>query len=302
MNQKLTPSTVLMLSLPPLLWAGNAIVGRAINDQVPPITLNFLRWVIAMMVLLPLGYSIFRRDSSLWTHWRRYSLLGLLSVGLYNALQYLALQSSTPINVTLVASSMPFWMLLVGRMFFSATISGKQVIGAVLSLAGVVLVLSRGDLTQLLGLRFVIGDFYIILAVIAWSFYSWLLIQGKEPDDMRKNWATFLLAQVSFGVVWSGAFAAAEWALIDWKISWSWPLVAALTYVAIGPAIVALRCWGVGVQRVGPNTAGFFNNLTPLFAALLSTIFLGETPRIYHAIAFVLIVCGIVFSSDRQTT
>jgi drug/metabolite transporter (DMT)-like permease len=302
MNQKLTPSTVLLLVLPPLLWAGNAIVGRAVNDQVPPITLNFLRWVIAFVILLPLGYSVFRRDSGLWTHWRRYSLLGLLSVGLYNALQYLALQSSTPINITLVAASLPFWMLLVGRLFFSATVSAKQIMGALLSLAGVLVVLGRGDLTQLLALRFVIGDFYIILATVAWAFYSWLLIQGQDPDDVRKNWATFLMAQVSFGTVWSGAFAAGEWALIDWHISWSWPLAAALLYVAIGPAIIALRCWGAGVQRVGPSTAGFFNNLTPLFAALMSTIFLGETARIYHAIAFVLIVCGIVLSSGNKST
>jgi drug/metabolite transporter (DMT)-like permease len=83
-------------------------------------------------------------------------------------------------------------------------------------------------------------------------------------------------------------------------IEWGWPLAAALAYVAVGPAIVAYRCWGPGVQRVGPSIAGFFSNLTPLFAALLSAAFLGELPHVYHGVAFVLIVGGILVSSARR--
>ena len=107
------------------------------------------------------------------------------------------------------------------------------------------------------------------------------------------------MAQIVMGLGWSGLFAAGEWALDDARIQWGWPLAAALAYVAVGPAILAYRCWGVGVQRVGPNIAGFFANLTPLFAALMSAAFLGELPHLYHAIAFVLIVGGIVVSSRR---
>ena len=107
MPRKLTPSTALLLTLAPLLWAGNAIVGRLVRDAVPPMTLNWLRWSLALLILLPLGRAMLRPGSGLLTDWRRYALLGLLGVGLYNALQYLALQSSTPINVTLVAAGMP---------------------------------------------------------------------------------------------------------------------------------------------------------------------------------------------------
>jgi drug/metabolite transporter (DMT)-like permease len=117
-NRKLTLPTAALLTVPPLLWAGNAIVGRMVRDAVPPMTLNLLRWTIALLVLLPLGRAMFRPGSAVLSNWRRYSMLGLLGVGLYNSLQYLALQSSTPINVTLVASGMPVWMLLVGRLFY----------------------------------------------------------------------------------------------------------------------------------------------------------------------------------------
>ena len=299
MNPRMSPSTVLLLIVPPLLWAGNAVVGRMVRAWMPPMTLNLLRWAIALVILLPLAGSVFRPGSGLWSSWRRFALLGLLGVGLYNSFQYLALQTSTPINVTLVASSMPVWMLLVGALFFGARIRRAQVIGAVLSIAGVLLVLGRGNWSRLLALRLVPGDLFMIAATISWSFYSWLLARPKEPREIRGNWTAFLLAQIAFGLMWSSAFTAGEWAIAAPHIVWSWSLAAALLYIAVGPAIIAYRCWGAGVQRAGPTIAGFFSNLTPLFAAMLSSAFLGETPRLYHAAAFALIVGGIVVSSKH---
>ncbi|MDB5932972.1 MAG: EamA family transporter [Massilia sp.] len=297
MNRKLTASTALLLTIPPLLWAGNAIVGRLVRDAVPPMTLNLLRWSIALVILLPLGRAVLRPGSGLWTDWRRYSLLGLLGVGLYNSLQYLALQTSTPINVTLVASGMPVWMLLVGALFFKIPARRKQVVGAALSIAGVLLVLSRGEWRQLVALRLVAGDVYMILATIAWSFYSWMLMQQKDKPHIRADWAAFLLGQVVYGVLWSGVLAGIEWSARDVHIDWSWSVAAALLFVAIGPAVIAMGCWGAGLQRAGPTVGAFFVNLTPLFAALMSSAFLGELPHMYHIAAFALIVGGIAWSS-----
>ena len=299
MTQRLTPGTVALLVTAPLLWAGNAVVGRLVHDLVPPITLNFLRWALALALLLPLTHRVLRPDSPLWPHWRRYALLGLLGVGLYNALQYLALQTSTPINVTLVGSSMPVWMLAVGALFFGVAVTRRQLAGAALSMIGVLTVLSRGEWSQLLALRLVAGDLFMLLATIAWSFYSWLLVRTSEPASVRGDWAAFLTGQMVFGLAWSGVFASAEWATGHTHIAWGWPLVAALLFIAIGPALVAYRCWGIGVQRAGPAVAGFFSNLTPLFAALLSAAFLGEAPSGYHAVAFALIVGRIVVSARR---
>jgi drug/metabolite transporter (DMT)-like permease len=299
MTSRLNFRTALLLLMPPLLWAGNAVVGRLVHDLVPPITLNFLRWALAFVILLPLAGWLLRPGSSLWPHWKRFAVLGLLGVGCYNALQYLALQTSTPLNVTLVASSTPVWMLAIGALWFGQRISRRQMLGALLSITGVLLVLSRGQWALLMDIRLVPGDVYVLLATIAWAFYSWMLSQPKDPPDIRDDWAAFLMAQMVFGLGWSGLFAAGEWALTDAGIIWGWPLAAALVFVAVGPAILAYRCWGVGVQRVGPNIAGFFSNLTPLFAALMSAAFLGELPQLYHGIAFGLIVGGIVVSSRR---
>ncbi|CAN5295581.1 DMT family transporter [soil metagenome] len=302
MNTRLTPATALLLTVPPLMWAGNAIVGRAVHELVPPIALNFLRWGIAFLILLPLGWPILRPSSRLWKYWRRFAILGLLGIGLYNALQYLALQSSTPINVTLVAAGMPVWMLLVGWMFFGAAVRRTQILGAALSIGGVLLVLSRGELSRLLDLHLVPGDILMVLATIAWAVYSWMLALPEEAEGLRHDWAGFLLAQVVFGLAWSALFAAGEWVVGDPKFFWSWPVVAAVLFVAVGPAIIAFRCWGAGVQRAGPNVAGFFSNLTPLFTALMSSAFLGEAPHGFHIAAFALIVGGIVVSSWRRSS
>jgi drug/metabolite transporter (DMT)-like permease len=299
MTARLTPSTIVMLLLPPLLWAGNAVVGRMVQGMVPPVMMNFVRWLVAFAVLLPLAGWVLRPGSPLWAAWRRFAVLGLLGVGLYNALQYLALKSSTPINVTLVGASMPVWMLAIGWLFFKVSVSTRQVLGAVLSIAGVLVVLSRGEWRELLGLRLVAGDLLMIVATIVWSFYSWLLTLPGDAQELRADWSAFLMAQVVFGLAWSGVFAGGEWLVSDARIQWSWPLAAALVYVGVGPAIIALRCWGAGVQRVGPSIAAFFSNLTPLFAALLSLAFLGELPHLYHAAAFALIVGGIILSSRR---
>src|SRR5687767_11974726 len=169
MTERLSPSTAFLLTVPPLLWAGNAVVGRMVNTLVPPITLNFLRWGLAFVLLLPLAAWVLRRDSALWTHWRRYAVLGLLGVGCYNALQYLALKTSTPLNVTLVAASAPVFMLGIGALFFKQSISRRQLAGAVLSIAGVLVVLSRGDWQLLMQVRLVPGDLYVLLATAAWA-------------------------------------------------------------------------------------------------------------------------------------
>ncbi|MBI2772149.1 MAG: DMT family transporter [Burkholderiales bacterium] len=299
MTLRLTPGTAALLTVPPLLWAGNAVIGRLLNGMVPPVTLNLLRWLLAFVILLPLAGWVVRRGSGLWTHWRRYAVLGLLGVGCYNALQYLALTTSTPLNVTLVAASSPVWMLATGALFFGQRVSGRQLAGAVLSIAGVLVVLCRGELALLLQVRLVPGDFYVLLATAAWAVYSWLLTRPGDVPAIRADWAAFLMAQVVMGLGWSALFAAGEWAVTEEQIHWSWPLVAALVYVAVGPAILAYRCWGMGVQRAGPNVAGFFANLTPLFAAVMSAAFLGELPHLYHGLAFALIVGGIVISSTR---
>jgi drug/metabolite transporter (DMT)-like permease len=312
----LTPRLIAMLTLPPLLWAGNAVVGRLAVGQVPPLLLNAVRWGVVLLVLLVLGRQAIataERRREILQRWRPLALMGLLGVGAYNALQYLALTTSTPINVTLIAASMPLWMLLVGGVFYAERPRAVQVLGAALSLAGVATVIGRGQLATLAQVQFVQGDLYMLAAAASWAGYSWLL--ARPPASMRGEarphivdatgqrrvwrWDEALLAQTLFGVVWAGSAAGLE-ALVSPRVPvWSPAMGLAVLYIVVGPSLIAYALWGRAVAAVGPTTAGIFANLTPLFAALLSTALLGEAPHGYHAVAFALIVAGILVSSRR---
>ena len=301
----LSPRIALLMTLPPLMWAGNAIVGRLMVGSVPPLTLNLLRWALAALLLLPLGWRAFTRPGEIARRWRHLLLLGLLGIGTYNAMQYLALVTTTPINVTLIASSSPVWMLAVGALLYGEHPTRRQLAGAGLSIAGVLLVIARGDPSALARIEFVAGDLYIIVAIVAWAFYSWML--ARPPASMRApqrpgwDWAEFLLVQIAFGLVGAGTAFGIEQAQGAAPMVWNAGVAAALAFVAIGPSIIAYRCWGLGIAAGGPALAAFFANLTPVFAALMSAALLGEVPRWYHGIAFALIVAGIVVSSRRKS-
>lgn len=311
MSSRLSPRIVFLMTLPPLLWAGNAVVGRLLVGQVPPLALNTLRWLLALALLLPLGWRALTAPRELLARWPHLLLLGTLGVGSYNALQYMALVTTTPINVTLIAASMPVWMMAVGAAFYGVHPQRRQLVGAALSLAGVLLVIARGNVHALAEVQFVRGDFYIVAAIVAWAFYSWLLarppahlvgdgaprVSDASGATRPWNWAEALIVQVVFGLIGAGAAAGAEQAAGAAPIQWSAGVALALAYVAIGPSVIAYRCWGLGVSVAGPAVAAFFGNLTPLFAALLSALMLGEAPRWYHGLAFALIVAGIVVSS-----
>ncbi|NBT10638.1 MAG: EamA family transporter, partial [Betaproteobacteria bacterium] len=169
---------VLLMLLPPLMWAGNAVVGRLMVGLVPPLQLNLLRWSLALLILLPLGWQAIKtaeQRAALWERRVPLAVLGLLGVGAYNALQYLALTTSTPLNVTLIAASSPLWMLSIGALFYGQKPGPRELVSAACSLAGVLLVLSRGDFSRLADIAFVPGDVMMIGAIISWCFYSWML-------------------------------------------------------------------------------------------------------------------------------
>ncbi len=301
----LTPRIALMLTVPPLMWAANAVVGRIAIASIGALWLNAARWALALALILPLGWRVFASAparSAIVRRWPHLALLSLTGVGAYNALQYLALTTSTPLNVTLIAASTPVWTLATGAIGYGERPRRRQLLGAALSLAGVGVVISRGDASALAQVRLVPGDLLMLIAVIGWSIYSWML--ARPPAHMagearpRWDWAEFLTVQIVLGLGWATIWAAAGELVIEpTPLRWSAGLAAALVFVAVGPSIVAYRLWGLGVAAAGPTVATFVSNLTPLFAALLSGAMLGEWPHAFHALAFALVVGGIVVSS-----
>ncbi len=299
----LTPRIALLLTLAPLMWAANAVVGRMAVGSIPPVAMNLARWVIAFALLLPLAGAVLRQREAIAQRWRYLSLLGLLGMGCYNALQYMALHTSTPLNVTLIAASSPIWMLSIGAVFYGVRPRPADLIGAALSMLGVVLVIARGKPSNLLSLQFVPGDLLMLLAIFTWCLYSWQL--ARPPAHMQGeqrpawDWAAFLMVQMVFGLGWSALATGIEASVSPEQWHWSWQVGAILLFVAVGPSLIAYRSWGMGVAAVGPAIAGFFGNLTPVFAGIFSAALLGQWPQWFHLTAFGLIVLGIVVSAKR---
>jgi len=295
----LRPPALAYLTLPPLLWASNAIVGRLSvaggSPLISPLLLNALRWAVALVILAaivmltgrgrPLA-NVARRS------WRVFVLYGLLAVAGYNALQYMALRTTTAINVTLIAAGGPLFVLLIGRLLFGAHARRWAWIGACVSLLGVGVVLTGGDVRRLAGLRLATGDLLMLAATIVWALYSWLL-RERRPDMPV---LPFLLVQTAWGVLLSVPVVGAEWLAGALVLQPAPATVAVVLWVALGPSLVAYWCWDRGVASAGPLLPSFFANLTPLFAALLSAALLGEPPQLHHALAFLLIVGGIALS------
>ncbi|WP_114653364.1 DMT family transporter [Polynucleobacter necessarius] len=300
MNASITPINSLLFNTSHHFWAANAIAGRVLVGSISPIALSAVRWGLAALFLLPFGWKIFKPGSALWQNKSRFLVLGLLGVGSYNVLLYLALQTSTAINVTLIGASMPIWMLLIGAVLYQVKPTILQMLGALVSLVGVTVVLTRGEPASLFSMEVVMGDLFIMLATILWAFYSWMISRPGESTERQWPWAEFLMAQVFIGFMWTMLFESVEiatgYAYIDLNY-WTWALI---IFVAIGPSLIAYRCWGLGVSGAGPTVAAFFANLIPLFTALLSAAILGDPPQLFHGLAFVLIVVGILVSSTAR--
>ena len=296
----LSALTAFYLTTAALMWAGNAVVGKILVQSSSPVLLNTIRWGVTALILLPFAWGVFKGGSPLWGQTKRFLLLSLFGVGSYNVLLYLALQSSTPINVTLIGASMPIWAIVIGALFYKESSHAKQIIGALISLLGVSIVIVRGELERLIEIEFVVGDLLMVFATILWGAYSWMLSHPKESTERTWPWSYFLLAQVGFGFCWSIGFAVTEWQLDSSYFAWSWPTVLMIIYVIVGPSLIAYRCWGLCVTRAGATVATFFTNLIPLFTAILSTLLLQKPPELFQGVAFALILIGIYLSIQKK--
>jgi drug/metabolite transporter (DMT)-like permease len=283
----------LLLSLTSLFWAGNAVVGRAIVHDIPPVALAQIRWTAAFLLLLPFVWDQIRSELPLIRrHFGMLLLLSFTSVGAFNTILYWSVQHTTAINATLMQSSGPLLIALWSLALFGDPLSRGQIGGIALSLLGVLAIVSGGDHARLASLQLNAGDVAIVVAIAIYALYSTLL--RKRPGMTA---VSFAAVTMGLGAAMIVPFAVAEhWA--GYRIA---PLglgaAAALVYVVVFPSILAVLFFNRGVQLVGANRAGPFFHLIPLYGAILAIVFLGERPGLHHAIGAILIIGGVVLAS-----
>lgn len=278
----------ILLTIAAFGWAGNAIVGRAARDVVPPLALSFWRWFIAMLIILPFAYPHLRRDwARLRESWKVVLLMGVLGIGAFNSFLYTGLTSTTAVNALLIQSSQPAMILALGALIMGDRIGRWQIVSLFLSLLGVATILTHGHLEVLLGLRLHAGDAVIGLAVVAWGFYSILL--RKRPIIHPLS---FLAATIIIGVLAISPFAAAEWAS-GHRPTWGWEAFGAIAYVGVIPSLISYLLFNRGVELLGSGQAGLYMNIMPVIGAGLAILFLGEAFHLYHLAGLLLVLVGI---------
>lgn len=293
---KLAPQLVpvhLFLISAPVMWAGNFIVGRALRGDVPPVSLNFWRWTVALAILLPLNLRRLRRHWPLLrAHWRLVLALGLTGVSGFNTFAYLALSATTAVNALLFLSTVPLLMALLSHLAFKEPVSAWQTAGIFLSLPGAAILIAHGHLANLLHMQFNRGDLWMLGAVLVWTVFSVLLKQA--PPELPK--ATLLTATVLVGLA---AFTPVYvWRLaLGERAAFTVTTVAGLLYVGLFASVIAFYFWSKGMAQVGPGKGGVYMNVMPLAGTFFAITLLGESLAHYHLLGGALVAAGIVLTN-----
>jgi drug/metabolite transporter (DMT)-like permease len=285
----------LLLSIAALCWAGNAIVGRLAAGHIPPVTLAFLRWTVAFLMVLPFAWKHLVRDwGAIRGRLGTMVLLSVTGIGVFNALQYWALEYTEALNTLLLQSAGPLFVAVWSLLLLGVRLTLAQAGGVVLSLTGVLVILLHGDLTALTSIEFNKGDIIFTAAMVIFGLYSVLTL--KRPKIHALSLAGFTF----------GCGAASLIPLLIWELC-TRPLMQldrtnllSVVYVAVFPSTVAYLCYNRGVQLIGANRAAPFLHMVPAFGAAMAIVFLGERPQLFHVIGFALVLIGVFVASRKQ--
>lgn len=282
-----------LLALANLFWAGNWVIGRGLRDSFDPVRLNFLRWLVAALVLAPFAAAALRGKGELVRR-HLWLLLTLALTGgvLFPALVYLGLESTTAVNAVLLNCSAPLFMLLFSWMIERETASVKQIVGMLISWVGIFIILGRGEINTLLRLEFHAGDGWILLAMPNMGLYSVLL--KRLPSELHGVAFICLLAGMSVSMLLPAMVA--DLLLMPSTMPTTASFVGIL-YLGIFASVAAYMCWNRAVAQVGANVAGFSMPLLPAFGTVLAMVFLGERVHTFQLIGIAIILSGVILST-----
>jgi drug/metabolite transporter (DMT)-like permease len=282
----------LLLILTMLAWAGNTVVARGVHEFVPPLTLAWFRWTIAAGIIMPFAWPHLKRDwPEIKASWRTLPLLAVLGTGTFVSLYYIGLSKTTAINGLIINSAVPIMIPLAVFAIYRDMIRPIQALGVLLSLTGVLIVLTRGQLELITSLEFHEGDLWVLAAMTVWAFYTALL--RERP---KIHWSSFAAFCFVVGSLVNFPFFVGE--MLSGKlINPTFEAFLAIAYVSTLPSLTAQVFFFRAVGLIGSNRAGVYMHLIPFFGAILAIIFLGEKLFLFHIGAFALILCGVWLAS-----
>jgi drug/metabolite transporter (DMT)-like permease len=285
----------LLLSITALCWAGNAIVGRLAAGHIPPVTLSFLRWSLAFLIVLPIAWNHLKRDwAAIRSRLGIMIVLSIAGIGVFNTLQYWALEYTQALNTLLLQSAGPLFVAVWSLVLLGVRLTLAQAGGIVLSLTGVLVILLHGDLTTLKNIEFNKGDLIFTVALVIFGLYSVLTL--KRPQIHGLSFVAFTF----------GCGAACLIPFLIWELLTRPPMqfntdnLLMMFYVAVFPSTIAYLCFNRGIQLIGANRAAPFFHVVPVFGSVMAIVFLGERPQAFHIVGFALVLTGVFVASRRQ--
>ncbi|WP_304167440.1 DMT family transporter [Lonsdalea britannica] len=287
-----------ILTLPPLLWAGNFIIGRAVRNEIPPVTLTLVRWLIALICILPFALKYIRRDAARYRAFPlRIVAISLSGIVAFSLLTYIGLHHTSGTNALLLNSCIPVLIMLFAGLFYGQPLRLSQATGLLISFCGVLAIIFHGDLAGLLSLSFSSGDLMLLGAMASFSLYTlWLKKIPPEVSRLGLLGVQVIISLIAIFPLWlwesrSGASAV-----------WNHTTVSAVLYLGIFPSFIAYLLFGRGVALIGAARAGLTIHLIPVFGVALSVLFLGEKIHFYHLAGIATILAGISLASRKSVT
>lgn len=286
-------SPYLLLTLAPVFWSCNWIVGRALATEVPPLTMTFLRWLFAIAMLAPFAWRYVRRDWPIVRrHWKVMIALGIPGICGHNALAYFGLHYTTATNGVILNSFVPVMIIALSWIFLGERLSRVQLAGVAVSLVGVLTILSRGDVATLAAFRPNVGDVFVLASILAWSLYT----IGLRWRPAGIHLMSFLFVLACVGDLAVLPLAAVEW-WVRQRIDLTFANLAAIALVSLVSSVLAYIAWNRGVELVGASMAGLFVHLSPVSGVVLAWLFLDERLAPFHLAGIALILAGIYVTS-----
>ena len=287
----------ILLVLTTIFWSGNFIVGKAATIyEIPPFSLNFFRWLFAGIILLPFTFKeIFLKKNYIKENIGLFIILGITSITVFNSIVYYSLYFTQVITGVLMISTIPVWIILISSLLKIEKTNIYQIFGILLSLIGVVAIITKSDLEVIKGLEFNKGDLSIIIAMFSWAIFSTLLKKKK----LEVSQITLLQVVIIFGLIFLTPIYIIELLLGNYIIL-DKPFFLTLAYVVIFPGLLSFLFWIKGISVIGANRSGIFLHLMPIFGSVFAIIIFKEKIMFYHLIGAIFIIFGIRISNIKK--
>jgi drug/metabolite transporter (DMT)-like permease len=288
-----------LATLASLIWSGNFIVARGVYKEIPPVSLNFYRWLLASIIVFPFAIKTFKDEwPAIKNSWHYLFWVSLLGISLFNSFVYIAGRYTSAINLALIGTtSSPIMAIIMARIFLKERLGPLKILGLLLCVTGVVYLLSKGNFENILKLRFSSGDAWMLLAAFCFAVYNTLV--KKKPSAISP--VTFLFTTFSFGTILMLPLLFFELQRTQ-PVTWNADVIISILYIGIGASVICYFIWNKAIAILGSGRTVLFGNLIPIFTSLIAVVKLHEEFTWIHVVSMIIVFSGLLLANVRRGT